>query len=79
VISMDAGSRPASFAMSRNFGRTSAISPRAVGIQPPVSLHLLRHCRSSRRPPSAGLAHAYVYQRITAGSPRTKGYCNLTS
>jgi hypothetical protein len=47
---MDAGSRPASFAMSRNFGRTSAISPQAVGIQPPVSLHPLRHCRSSRRP-----------------------------
>ena len=28
------GSRPASLAISRNFGRTSARSPRAVGIQP---------------------------------------------
>src|SRR5271169_6878341 len=34
VISMEVGSRPASRAISRNFGRTSATSPRAVGIQP---------------------------------------------
>src|SRR5262249_16316198 len=34
VLSIASGSRPASFAISRNFCRTSAISPRAVGIQP---------------------------------------------
>src|SRR6516165_8419067 len=35
VISMEARSRPASRTISRNFGRASAISPRAaVGIQP---------------------------------------------
>ena len=34
VISMESGSRPDSCAISRNFGSTSAMSPRAVGIQP---------------------------------------------